>query len=220
MKQKVVALLAAFLTVLVISCKPETKETTEEVDSSDSIIVTESMVSALNKITSEYQRRGDIITFVNSALKHKGQAFYEELAYEYHGIRYSYDVNGKYLFVTEIEYGGAGSSYQYTNTYIVDTDVPELVPIKNIFVNTSDPSFVKLVVEYLSKDQDFDKINADIADSLSTYGFNVFYATDGVGLMWDKGTISANAFSFEIVLPYSAVKDYLTPTGQDVFGGK
>ena len=220
MKQKVLAFFAVFLTVLMITCKREAVNNSEEPGYSDasSIIVTESMVSALNKITGEYQKRGDIITFVKSVLPNKGMAFYEEFANEYHGVKYLYDENGKYFFVYEIEYGGSGSSYERMNTYIFDTDLLELITIEDIFINASDPSFVKLINEYLSKDDSFDRIDKEFLEN-PTPG-ELFYSKNGVGMKWGRGTISANALSFEIVLPYTIVQGYLTPTGKDVFKGE
>jgi len=176
---------------------------------------TESINAALNTISVTPEKRQRLITFVNNTLKHKGAAFYKEEPYEYHGVDYKYDVNGKYLFVTELEYGGAGSSYENTAFYIFDTDLIRLIPNDSIFTNTSDPLFKKLIIEYLSKDDYFDAIDHEFLADLSP-GV-LFYIKGGIGMKWDKGTIAANAFRFEIVLPYSKAEQFLTPAGRDIF---
>ena len=178
-----------------------------------------SLVEALNKITSDYERRAEIITFVNSELNYEGRAYYEELAYEFHGVSYSFDVNGKYLFAAETAYGGSGSSYEDTKMYIFDTELLKVIPLESILINTSDNSFKNLVIEYLSKLEDFEMFHEDLLlNSISDLEFNLFYAKNGVGFMWGKGTISANAFGpVEIIIPYSIAQKYLTPLGKEIF---
>lgn len=183
------------------------------------ITQTNDLFKTLDKITNDYERRAEIITFINSVLRYEGKSFYQVLAHEYHGVRYSYDVNGKYLFVTEIAFGGSGSSYEDTGTYIFDTELLRLIPPESIFISTSDASFKKLVIEYLSRQKDFKMIDQNLLqNTIDDYGFGLFHAKNGIGIIWSKGTIAANAFgSYEIILPYSITQNYLTPIGKDIF---
>jgi hypothetical protein len=178
------------------------------------------LVSALNMITNDAQRRAELLDFVKGLLEHGGVSYYEELPYEYHGVNYSYEVNGKYLFVLETMYGGAGSSYEDTNSYIIDTDLKRLIETKRVFTNLSDASLERLILEYLSQLENFDWIRDRtlLQESIRDGGFSLFYRRNGVGIHWDKGSIAANAAgAFEIILPYSRVQNFLTAVGREAF---
>jgi len=219
MKNKTIGLAAVFFAISCVAVFAfGEKESSANSSSSASTgqTSTENIDDALNKIPVPYERRHGLITFINNTLEHKGIAFYEELPYEYHGVRYEYNVNGKYLFVTELEYGGAGSSYENTGSYIFDTELMSLIPNDSIFINTSDISFKRLIVEYLSKVDDFDTIDQEFLANPDP-GV-LFFTKGGIGMRWDRGGIAANAFGpFEIILPYSRVEQFLTQAGRDIF---
>jgi len=232
-------LLLITLIIISLNCcnrgKMETKKTetepqviqTETDDSSG--MQTESLVNALNNIIGiSYDKRAQLMNYINGTLEYKGKSIYEEEAYGYYGIKYSYKSNGKYLFVTETEFGGGGSSFENIKTYIYDTELIKLITPESIFINANAPSlsFHKLVIEYILKNEWFNPPpgtnymdyfpKAD--DPIIGYGFCLFYSKDGIGLKWSKGAIAANAAgSIEIVLPYSKANDFLTQTGKEVF---
>jgi hypothetical protein len=186
---------------------------------------TESLVDTLNSMENiNYEKRAQLITFINDSLDYNGESYYKEEAYEYYGVEYSYNSNGKYLFVTEKEFGGLGGSFEQEKLYIFNTELIKLIPNESIFINEDKPnlSFHKLVIEYLSKEEGFDQIHQKempkAEDPINDYGFTLFYAKNGIGLRWHKGYMAANAIGpFKIVLPYSKAKDFLTETGKEVF---
>jgi len=186
---------------------------------------TESLVDALNSMENiNYEKRAQLITFINDSLEHNGKSSYEENAYEYSGVKYSYNTNGKFLFISETEFGGAGSSYEFVNSYIFDTELIKLIPPESIFINANSPNplFNKLVIEYLLKEDTSNMIRREYLpktdDPITNYGFSLFYAKDGVGLRWNKGVLGANAAGpYMIVLPYSKARDFLTETGKEVY---
>jgi len=219
MKNKTIGLAAVFFVISGVAVFAfGEKESSANSSSSASAgqAPTENIDDALNKIPVPDERRHGLITFINNTLEHKGVASYEELPYEYHGVSYKYNVNGKYLFVTEVEYGGAGSSYETTSCYIFDTELISLISNDSIFTNTSYPSLKRLIVEYLSNVDDFDTIDQEF---LADPGPGVlFFTKGGIGMRWDRGSIAANAFGpFEIILPYSRAEQFLTQAGRDVF---
>jgi hypothetical protein len=177
-----------------------------------------SLVSAINQITNDTQKRAELLVFVKGLLEHGGVPFYEELPFERHGVDYSYDINGKYLFVYERMYGGAGSSYGYTKSYIIDTELKVLIQTGSLFADLSDPLLKKLIIEYLSREDDFDMINQEyLSESIIGIGFSLFYTGNGVGMLWGRGIISANAWSYRINIPCSSMYNFLTPLGRDIF---
>jgi len=186
---------------------------------------TESLVHALNSIENiDYEKRAQLIDFINDSLDYNGESYYREEAYEYYGVEYSYNTKSKYLFVTETEFGGLGGSFEQEKLYIFDTELIELIPNESIFIDEDkpNPSFHKLVIEYLSKEKGFIHIDREempkAEDPINDYGFTLFYAKNGIGLRWHKGYMAANAIGpFKIVLPYSKAKDFLTETGKEVF---
>jgi len=221
-------LLILFISILSLNCCNRSKMETKKIETQDDmtqIIRTGSLVSVLNNMVGyDFEKRGQIITFINNALEHKGKSFYEEEAYSYYGVTYSYNSKGKYLFVTETEFGGGGSSFENEKTYIFDTELVKLIPIESIFINATAPnsSFNKLVIEYLLKDEAFNNIERDnlprAENVINDYGFNLVYAKDGIGLRWNEGSLAANAAgAFIIVLPYSKVQNFLTQTGKEIF---
>jgi len=219
-----------FFAIIQLNCcnrgKTEQPATQTETEGLGTVIIrTGSLVDTLNGINNiDYDKRSQLITFINGALKHNGKSFYEEEANSDYGVKYSFNANGKYLFVTETEFGGSGSSFEGVQSYIFDTESIKLIPTESIFINANapNPSFHKLVIEYLLKNKQFEQFTPEnlpkAEDSITDYGFSLFYAKDGIGLRWDEGTLAANAAgAFEIVLPYSKARDFLTQTGKDVF---
>lgn len=196
-----------------------------KIEDTEEIIRTGSLVSTLNGIIGyDFERRAQLMDFINGKLEYKGKSFYEEDGYGFHGVKYSYNKNGKYLFVKETEWGGGGSSYESVTTYIFDTDLVKLVPLESIFINANspNPSFHKLVIEYLLKADEFGWIEQEYLpkekDPITDYGFNLFYSQNGIGLKWKNFAFAPMAAgSFEIVLPYSKAQDFLTQTGKEVF---
>jgi preprotein translocase subunit YajC len=208
--------LVLFIIIGTAACNHQKKQKhIDDLTDNTNVVVTQRLFPTISKITLDDEKLDELTTYINSKLMYNGRAFYEELAYEDHGVRYEYAVNGKYFFVTEIEYGGSGSSYEASTFYIFDTELPELIPVEKIFTNLSEPSFQKLIIEYLSKDDSFERIDKEFL--ANPWLGQLFYVKNGIGIKWDRGTISANAWSFEIVLPYTVVQNYLTPIGKDVF---
>jgi len=186
---------------------------------------TESLVDTLNGMENiDYEKRAQLIDFINDSLDYNGESYFIKEGYEYYGVEYSYNTKGKYLFVTETEIGGLGGSFEQVKLYIFDTELIKLIPNESIFINEDkpNPSFHKLVIEYLSKEEGFIHIDRDempkAEDPINNYGFTLFYAKNGIGLRWHKGYMAANAIGpFKIVLPYSKVKDFLTEAGKEVY---
>jgi len=178
-----------------------------------------SLVSALNQITNDTRKRTELLVFVKNLLEHDGISFYEELPYEYHGVDYAYAVNGKYLFVFEKSYGGAGSSYEDTKSYIIDTELKRLIQTRNLFTDLANSSFQRLIIEYLSQQENFDMVDqSDLRKSIIGTVFSLFYVRNAVGFQWDKGSVSAKTFgAYRIIIPYSKLQNYLTPIGKEVF---
>jgi hypothetical protein len=189
------------------------------------VIRTGSLVDTLNSMIGyDHEKRTQLINFINSELEHNGKSIYEEEAYGFYGVTYSYNKNSKYLFVTETEFGGGGSSFEWEKTYIFDTELVKLIPIENIFINanTPNPSFNKLVMEYLLKNKGFNWIEQELLpkaeEPITDYGFSLFYSQKSIGMKWNEGSLAANAAgAFEIVLPYSKAQEFLTQTGKEIF---
>jgi hypothetical protein len=111
--------------------------------------------------------------------------YHVELLYEYHGIDFSYDVNGKYLFVTLDFLDAAGSSTDGTIFYIIDTVLKKVVPEEALFVDSFDLTFDRLIIQYLLRQEYFDMIEQNsLSESLDNFDFEVFYDKNGVGLRW------------------------------------
>jgi len=178
-----------------------------------------SLISTLNQITNNTQKRTELLVFVKNLLEHDGVSYYEELPYEYHGVDYAYAVNGKYLFVFENSYGGAGSSYEDTKSYIIDTELERLIQTRSLFADLANSSFQRLIIEYLSQQENFDMVDQGyLRESIISTGFSLFYVKNAVGFQWDKGSISSKVFGpYRIIIPYSKLQNYLTPIGKEVF---
>jgi len=188
----------------------ELKSYTEDLDITEVIGV---------DLTENPDTKMQLVNFINNTLKYNGKSFYKAYPMEHHGVKYSLNINGKYLFVTETEFGGGGSSYEVSSIYIFDTELIKQIPPESIFINSNapNPSFHKLVIEYLLKDDGFNWIEKEYLpkaeDSITDYGFSLFYVKDGIGLRWDEGTLAANAAgAFETVLPYSYFTFIINPS--------
>jgi hypothetical protein len=172
-----------------------------------------------------------IIDFVNRNIPNEGTAFYYEGYWEINSVNYVYTISGKYLIVNYMYYSSeGGSDYEDTmETYIFDIELLKIVTKKDIFnKNISNPSFRKLITEYLKdSNRDFEYFDqALLLKSLDALDFELFFSTGNVGIRWNQGKIVADgpmfAFEavFEIIVPYSKMADYLTPIGKEIFGGK
>jgi len=164
----------------------------------------------------------ELIKVINNSVPNKGKWSFEEILYdiggEYYGVSYLYDANGKYLFVTELEYFGSGSSWVGALTYIFDTELIVNISKENI-MDTSDPVFVKLVTSFLEKDDAYPMLEKEtLIDSIYGFYFELFYDKNGVGLLWNEGTIGANALgTITVVIPFSDIERFLTNTGKEAF---
>jgi len=164
----------------------------------------------------------DLIKLMKDTLPNKGEWSFKEVIYdtggEYYGVSYLYDANGKYLFVTELEYFGSGSSWIGALTFIYDTEIIAVVSKENIF-NTADPEFAELVISYLEKDSVYQSLEQEaLMDSINGFYFELFYDKNGTGLLWNEGTIGANALgTITVVIPFSDIEPFLSNTGKEIF---
>jgi len=176
--------------------------------------------------TENSDTKKQLVAFIKNTLRYNGKPFYKQFSDSYYGVKYSFNTNGKYLFVTETEFGGGGSSFEIRKTFIFDTKLIKQISFDSIFINADvpNPSFHKFIIEYLLKNEWFNRPDLDpdylpkAENSIAGYGFNLFYSKSGIGLKWDKGAIAPNsAGSIEIILPYSKAQEFLTQTGKEVF---
>ena len=88
-----------------------------------------------------------------------------------------------------------------------------------LFTNLSSPSFEQLVIDYLSVQYNITRINRSklrqtFSKNHGNYGFDFFYANNGVNLIWRENIGSG---FYIITLPYSVIQNYLTPIGKEIF---
>ena len=88
-----------------------------------------------------------------------------------------------------------------------------------LFTNLASSSFDQLVIEYLSTHYNIDRINRSklrktFIKNYGDYGFDFFYANNGINLIWRENIGSG---SYIINLPYSVIQNYLTPIGKEIF---
>jgi hypothetical protein len=88
-----------------------------------------------------------------------------------------------------------------------------------LFTNLPSPAFEQLVVDYLSTYYNIAKIirpklRQTFLKNYGNYGFDFFYAKNGVNLIWRENIGSG---FYMITLPYSVIQNYLTPIGKEIF---
>jgi hypothetical protein len=214
--------------ILLISCSPAAQKNTAQESTTQQRET--SIHRALDKCNISYEQCEELLGYIRNILQYGGVSFksdYPEEEYvNYLEVFYEYDVNGKYLFVYEMEFSVGGSSNLDTALYIFDVELIREIPWESLFVNVSDNSFQRLVIEYLSSHKDSDGIDfngtsgvfAGVPEALSNFYFSVFFDRNGVGIKFMRYAIGPGALGNpEIVIPYTKIQPFLTSQGRDVF---
>jgi hypothetical protein len=138
--------------------------------------------------------------------------------YEHHGQLFTWNVKGRFLCIKRESYGSSGSSYQNIIFYIIDTQSLKRLTVDDIFVNANNSGIKKLIINRLSKHENYKMIDQEILQkTITEKSYGIFYEKQGISFHWDKSSIAANAFgAFDVVLPRSEIESYLTPVGKEL----
>ena len=232
MKQKLSLVVIIFVIVVMVSCKTETRRNdvlTGDTNGSSTNNLIDTLFSIFTDdsqtFTNGTSRIPELLGLISHTLHYGGHPFYidttdlsSDNSPSYFGVSYSYNTYGKYLFIDEKIYYGGVDSNENTSTFIFDTDLKIFIPNRDIFFNTSDAEFHSLIIEYLEKDEYFERIDQDaLKRYINDCSFTLFYDRNGLGIGIERGMVASRDLSWEIVLPYYRIQNFLTMVGRDIF---
>ena len=137
-----------------------------------------------------------------------------------HEICHTWEMRGKYLLLKEEERGGGGSSYEYIESYIIDTALVKRLTIDDIIIVSE--LFEFLWSRMLAQAQADDwPLELDIFyRTLEKRSFAILFEGSNIVFRWDEGSLAANAFgAFEVSFQRSELLPYLTNTGREIVDG-
>jgi len=132
---------------------------------------------------------------------------------EGHEEKLTWEIRGRYFLIERVYADTAGSSYEHSVSYIIDTALIKRLSINDIITNSANTRLQNLLWNRLKADID----RASFRKSMQERTFSIFFKDANVVFHWDEGILAPNAEgAFNAELQRSEVLPYLTAVGKEI----